>query len=202
MKKLLFLFAIITIVSCQKEAPKDYVTLQGKISNADNETLTILGQNFKKDILVSKDGTFSDTLKVTDGFHGFNDGLQQSFIYLKNGYDITLNYDAKDFPSSISFDGEGSGTNEYLITKLGFIEKEQLNNPKLMFELEKPEFDARMAGLTKDLEALMTDATNLDPAIIKLEKENNLKLIDIYALNCEYHIFKQIILVYITWIQN
>ena len=185
MKKLLLLFAVIAMVSCGKKAPKDYVTLQGKIQNANNETLTILGQNFKKDISVAKDGTYNDTLKVTDGFHGFNDGLNQSFIYLKNGYDVTLNFDTKDFPNSIAFAGEGSGTNDYLITKLDFIKKEHLDNPKLMFELEKLEFDERLANLTKDLEALIVDANDLDPEVIKLEKEANMKLIDFYNTNYE-----------------
>ncbi len=185
MKKLLILFTIIALVSCKKEAPKDYVTLQGKINNASSETLTILGQNFKKDISVAKDGTFSDTLKVTDGFHGFNDGVQQSFIYLKNGYDIILNFDTKDFPGSISFKGEGSGTNGYLNTKLEFIKTNQLDNPKLIFELEKPEFDNRLAGLTKELEVLLTDATDLDPEVLKMEQEANLKLVNFYTENYE-----------------
>ena len=185
MKKLFILFTIIALVSCKKEAPKDYVTLQGKINNASNETLTILGQNFKKDISVATDGTFSDTLKVTDGFHGFNDGEQQSFIYLKNGYDITLNFDTKDFPGSISFDGEGSGTNDYLNTKLEFIKTNQLDKPKLMFELEKPEFDNRLTDLTKELDALLTDATDLDPEVLKMEQEANLKLVNFYTENYE-----------------
>jgi thiol-disulfide isomerase/thioredoxin len=185
MKKLLILFTIIALVSCKKEAPKDYVTLQGKIDNANNETLTILGQNFKKDISVAEDGTFNDTLKVTDGFHGFNDGEQQSFIYLKNGYDITLNFDTKDFPGSISFDGEGSGTNEYLNTKLEFIKTNQLDKPKLMFELDKPEFDNRLADLTKELDALLTDATDLDPEVLKMEQEANLKLVNFYTESYE-----------------
>lgn len=183
MKKLLLLIAVIAMVSCSKEAPKDYVSLQGKINNASNKTLTILGQNFKKDIVVSEDGTFSDTLKVTDGFHGFNDGLQQSFIYLKNGYDITLNYDATDFPNSISFDGTGSGTNKYLNSKLKFIKDEELDNPRLLFELDKPGFDSRLIELTKNLEDLIVNAKDLDPEVATMEREANVKLVDFYTTN-------------------
>lgn len=185
MKKLLLLFVAVAIFSCGKEAPKDYVSLKGTISNPNHETLTILGQNFSKTIAVAKDGTFSDTLKVTDGFHGFNDGVLNSFIYLKNGYDITLNYDTKSFPNSISFEGAGSGTNNYLSSKLQFIIEEKLENAKLIFELEKPEFDIRMANLSKKLDELIANANDLDPEVLKMEQEANQKLVDYFNTNFE-----------------
>jgi len=144
MKKIAVLLLFMAIVSCSKDAPKDYVMLKGKVENARSETLTILGKNFRKEIPVDADGSFQDTLKVTDGFHGFNDGTLQSFLYLKNGYDLQLNFDVNDFPASVRFEGDGSVTNNYLNEKLQFIEQEELNNYKAYFELEKEEFDARI----------------------------------------------------------
>ena len=132
MKKLLLLLVAIVFFSCKEEAPKDYVSLEGKIDNANNEILTIMGRNFKKEIKVSEDGSFKDTLKIVDGFHGFNDGSIQSFIYLKNGYDLVLDFDTKDFPNSISFEGEGSSTNNYLTEKLQFIKDEQLSKVRAL----------------------------------------------------------------------
>lgn len=75
MKQLLTLILSVALLSCASDAPKDYVTLKGEVSNAKNDTLTIMGKNFKKEIVVNEDGSFQDTLKVTDGFHGFNDGV-------------------------------------------------------------------------------------------------------------------------------
>lgn len=185
MKKLLLLLVAIVFFSCKEEAPKDYVSLEGKIDNANNEILTIMGRNFKKEIKVSEDGSFKDTLKIVDGFHGFNDGSIQSFIYLKNGYDLVLDFDTKDFPNSISFEGEGSSTNNYLTEKLQFIKDEQLDKYNTFFELDKPEFDARVTEVTQKLNELLTNAKDLDPEVFKMEQEANIKLIDFFTFNYE-----------------
>jgi len=186
MKKIsILLLAVITLFSCKQEPPKDYVTLSGKIVNKKDTVLNILGRNFKKAIKVNEDGTFKDTLKVTDGFHGFNNGDKQSFIYLKNGYDLTLNFDDDNFPKSIEFSGNGSGTNQYLMDKLDFIEKQDLNNIKDIFFLDKPEFDKKIALIESKTQELLDNAKDLDTTFIKLEKEQNKKIIDYFKANYE-----------------
>jgi thiol-disulfide isomerase/thioredoxin len=184
MKKIsILLLAVITLFSCKQEPPKDYVTLSGKITNKKDNKLNILGRNFQKTIEVNEDGTFKDTLKVTDGFHGFNNSNQQSFIYLKNGYDLTLNFDADDFPGSVEFSGNGSGTNQYLIDKLDFIEKQDLNNMKDIFYLDKPEFDNKINLIETQTQELLDNAKDLDTAFIRKEKEQNKKIIDFFKAN-------------------
>ncbi len=186
MRKLsIVLLAVITLFSCKQEPPKDYVTLSGKITNNKGSNLMIMGKNFKKEIKVNKDGTFNDTLKVTDGFHGFNDGTHQSFIYLKNGYDLKLNFDANDFPASVSYSGNGSGTNQYLLDKLNFIEKEDLNNIKGIFILDKPEFDKKVALIENKTQELLDNAKDLDTSFVKFEKDQNKKIIDFLKSNYE-----------------
>ena len=122
-------------------------------------------------------------MKVVDGFHGFNDGEIQAFVYLKNGYDIEMNFDTQDFPNSLSFDGTGAGTNEYLNEKVDYIQKNQLDNAKIYFELDKPEFDIRIAEISKDLSELLENAKDVDPEVYKLEKDNNAKLYEYYTTN-------------------
>ncbi|MEN8125141.1 MAG: TlpA disulfide reductase family protein [Bacteroidota bacterium] len=181
----ILILAVITLFSCKEEAPKDYVTLQGKIVNPNNKTLTILGENFKKEITVNDDGSFKDTLKVKDGFHGFNDGKQQSFVYLKNGYDLNLDFDAQNFPGSISFKGNGSSTNIYLTNKLLFIQNENLNNFKVFFVMDKPEFDENIARISNKMDEMLANAEDLDPEVIKLEKESNKKMVEFFTMNYE-----------------
>lgn len=171
------------LLSCAKEAPKDYVMLNGKVENQKNSTLTIMGKNYKKEILVNEDGSFQDTLKVTNGFHGFNDGTLQSFLYLKNGYDLSLNFDVNDFPGSIRFEGNGAVTNNYLNEKLQFIEREELGNYSAYFELEKEEFDAKIIEVKSKMENMLNEAEGLDPEVIELEKKANNDLIMFYVSN-------------------
>ena len=128
MKKIIILFITIAFSSCNSQVMNDYVTIEGKIDNKSNETLTILGKEFKKEIKVNEDGSFKDTLKVTNGFHGYTDGKVQSFIYLKNGYDLILNFDPQNFPGSVTFSGNGAETNQYLIGKLKLVEPSKLNS--------------------------------------------------------------------------
>ncbi len=183
MKLIITLILAITVSSCNKEQIKDYVSIKGKITNENNGTLTILGKDFKKEIKINEDGTYQDTLKVIDGFHGFNDGEIQAFVYLKNGYDIEMDFDTKDFPNTLSFDGIGAGTNKYLNEKVAYIQENQLDNAKVYFELNKPEFDERITEISNDLGELLENAKDVDPEVYKLEKDNNAKLYEYYTTN-------------------
>ena len=183
MKQLLTLVIGFALLSCGNETPKDHVMLKGKIDNSKSSTLTIMGKNYKKDIALNEDGSFQDTLKVTDGFHGFNDGNLQSFIYLKNGYELELNFDADDFPTSVSFDGNGAVTNNYLNEKLKFIDEQELGKYEVYFELEQEEFDARIMEVKTKMEAMLNEAEGLDPEVIELERKANNDLITFYVSN-------------------
>ncbi len=183
MRYFMTLFLGLALLSCADQAPKDYVSLKGKVSNARNNTLTILGKNFKKEIALKEDGTFQDTLKVTDGFHMFNDGTLQSFLYLKNGYDLSLNFDVNDFPQSVQFEGNGAVTNNYLNEKLQFIQNEGLDKYQSYFELEKEEFDVKIMKVKSKMDAMLEEAEGLDPEVVKLEKKANNDLITFYVSN-------------------
>lgn len=184
MKKILMLLTVITLVACNKE-PKDYVTLQGSISNSDLDSISILGRNFRKQIKVAPDGSFKDTLKVTNGFHGIYNGKAQSFLYLKNGYDLTVDFDMNDFPQSISFEGEGSITNQYLATKFQFIKDENLSDYTAFFELEKEEFDAKIGDLKQRMDDLLNNTPGVDEEVVRMEKEANNKMFIFFQDNYE-----------------
>jgi thiol-disulfide isomerase/thioredoxin len=91
-----------------------------------------------------------------------------------------MNFDAMDFPNSLNYNGDGAGTNEYLTEKVAFIKDNQLDNAKLYFELDKPEFDKRMTEISKDLDYLLENANDLDPEVYKMEQANNEKLNEFY----------------------
>ncbi len=182
MKKILILLISIGLFSCENK-PKDYVSLKGTIANPNTGSFTIVGKDFKKEIKINEDGSYQDTLKVVNGFHGFNDGDIQSFIYLKNGYEMDLSFDTQDFPNSIQFSGNGSSTNTYLTEKLQLVRDEQLDNYKTVFELDKADFDNRIAEIKSMLNELIDNATDLDPEVLKMETDANIKLIEFYVSN-------------------
>ncbi|MGI9530420.1 redoxin family protein [Lutimonas sp.] len=185
MKYIIMLLAAVTFIACSEKSNNPYVTLEGAITNAEMDSIFIMGKNFKKSIKVTEDGTFKDTLKVVDGFHGITDGKQQGFLYLRNGYDMVILMDMNSFPESVIFKGEGSVTNNYLGEKIQFIKEEKLTDYASFFALEKPEFDAKVATLKSDLEAMLAKTKGLEEEVIKLEKESNDKLINFFESNYE-----------------
>lgn len=185
MKKIIMILVAIALVACSEKSNNAYVTLQGNIANSTIESIAIKGRNFERQIKVNNDGSFKDTLTVTDGFHGINNGTSQSFIYLKNGYDMTVDFDMNDFPASIVFEGQGAVTNNYLTTKLQFIKDENISNYSAFFELEKDEFDAKIADLQKRMNDLLINAKGLDEEVIKMEQDANNKMIIFFQDNYE-----------------
>lgn len=185
MKYFVALFAAITLIACSEKSTNPYVSIEGNIKNSELDSVLIMGKNFKKVIKVNKDGSFKDTLKVVDGFHGITDGKQQGFIYLKNGYDMDIQMDMDNFPESITFEGEGAVTNNYLGDKIQFIKDEKLTDYASFFSLEKEAFDTKINTLQADLEAMLTNTDGLEEEVISMERASNQKLIDFFQSNYE-----------------
>src|SRR5690606_41195927 len=116
MKKILFLFSALAIISC-KEEPKDYVTFSGKISNKSSDSVVVRSKDYSKTIKVNEDGSFSDTLKVETGVYNFFDGNESTNLFLKNGFDINLTLDTKEFDETITYTGIGSEHSNFLAQK-------------------------------------------------------------------------------------
>ena len=116
MKRILVILCALSIFAC-KEEPKDYVTLSGKILNShESKTLKIYKDKaFEKVITVNDDGTYSDTLKVTEGDYSVKHGDEFGSIYLKNGFNSGFNTDYSDFDNTLVYIGDGSDINNYVI---------------------------------------------------------------------------------------
>lgn len=94
------------------------MTFTAKIENRSSDTITIRGaQKFMKKIAVNKKGLFTDTFEVTTGFYQFFDGSEYTQLYLKNGYDLLMTLNVKEFDESISYKGNGSLENNFLAKK-------------------------------------------------------------------------------------
>lgn len=171
MKKIILLFAVIAIVSCKSE-PKDYVTLSGKLKTPGAEKLTVQGRDFTKEISVNADGTFSDTLKVTDGVHAISNGEDRITLFLKNGYDLNLEFKGDRLSDGVTYKGEGSETNNFMENKRGFYMSDNAN-PKSYFTLDKAAFDAKLAAAKLELQGYKDKAQNLDSLIVAMDARND-----------------------------
>ncbi|MFZ2432193.1 MAG: redoxin domain-containing protein [Lutibacter sp.] len=171
MKKIILLFAAIAIMSCKSE-PKEYVTLNGKLKNPGLEKITVQGRGFSKDITVNSDGTFSDTLKVTDGVHAISNGGDRVTLFLKNGYDLNLEFKGEKLSDGVLFKGEGAETNNFMENKRAFYMSDNAN-PKSYFVLDKAAFDTKLAAAKSELKGYKDQAKDLDSIINVMDARND-----------------------------
>ena len=171
MKKIILLFAVLTIVSCKTEK-KEYVTLNGKLKTPGIEKLTVQGRDFSKEITVNSDGTFSDTLKVTDGVHAISNGGDRITLFLKNGYDLNMEFKGENLSDGVSFTGEGAGTNNFMENKRAFYMSDNAN-PKAYFTLSKEDFNAKIAAAKLELKGYKDKAKDLDSLIVVMDTRND-----------------------------
>lgn len=171
MKKLIVLFALFLIVSCKKEAT-DYVKLEGKLKADGVEKLTVQGKNFMKEISVHADGSFSDTLKVTDGVHAISNGTDRITLYLKNGYDLNLEFKGEKLMDGIKFSGKGAETNNFMENKRNFFMSDYAN-PKSYFSLEKEAYNKRLTEAKSLLKKYKDEVKDLDSLINAMDLRND-----------------------------
>ncbi|MFK5959119.1 MAG: TlpA disulfide reductase family protein [Lutibacter sp.] len=183
MRKISWIFALLLIVSCKKEKV-DYVTLKGTIKTPNLEKITIGNRTYSKEIIIQKDGTFSDTLKVTDGIHLISNGKDRTTLYLKNGYNLNLKFKGEKFSEGVSFEGVGSETNTFLDNKRSFYLSE-MGNPKTYFELEKEAYEAKVIEAKTTLQDLRDKAINLDSVIRSMDSRNDKSFFNYIAANYE-----------------
>lgn len=164
MKKIFILAAAIAMVACQEEQPKkDYVTFSGIITNPSSDSLLVEKRGFKKVIAVNKDGAFSDTLKVATGMYYIYDGSERSSIFLKNGYDLKLTMDTKEFDESIKYTGEGSENNNFLAQKA--LKEEKIFSEDFS-KMGREGLDKAMANAKTELSAYYNSQKGLDSIVI------------------------------------
>jgi len=165
MKKLIYVLSIaLAIIACSEDAPIDYVTLSGKITNQSSDSLIVRSRTFSKKINVNPDGTFSDTLKIETGIFNLFDGNESTSLYLKNGFDLVITLDTKQFDETIGFTGFGAEANNYLAAKS--LKQEAVFEDESLFDLEKPVFDQKVIEINESFKLLLTNTQDLDSTFI------------------------------------
>jgi thiol-disulfide isomerase/thioredoxin len=170
MKKILLLLFVINILACESE-PKNYVSISGEILNAPpSKTITILNkEGYKKEIKITDEGHFSDTLNVQEGLYMFTDGKEYGNIYLKNNNNTVLKVDANNFTETLKFTGSDADKNNFFIENLRLQHK--YLTPDLMSKSED-DFDKTFVELKRAYTKLKLSKKNLDTTFFtKIDSE-------------------------------
>ena len=173
MKKILITFiTLFLLLACNKEqAPKDYATISGKITNPNSQELSILNNRNElvKTITLNEDNTFKDTLKVTKGIYTLSDGAEYAALYLDNNYNINITLDAKEFDETLTFSGLGSDGSNYLVKKV-LLQEKIFNNMDELYALEKDVFTTTLKEQKDDFLKLKDEFKELDSTLIAMDQ--------------------------------
>ncbi len=154
------------------------MTFTAKIDNRVGDTITIRGaQKFIKKIAVNQKGLYTDTFEVNTGFYQFFDGSEYTQLYLKNGFDLVMTLNAKEFDETISYQGNGSLENNVLAKKALDDEQFEIQHFTVddeaafekAFEAKKAS-DAKLfsdAQLDENFRTVMTKRANQEYGMIK-----------------------------------
>lgn len=144
MKKTTQIFVIVSlIISCQKEKSKEHLILSGKIENPNTDSLVIQNSNQKEPYVIklTDKHTFKDTVPISEGYYYLGDGKEEIEVYLKPGFDINIQLDAKEFERSITYNGKGAQENNYLAQKAILDESlKEFDNYKYFGSLEEDDY--------------------------------------------------------------
>ena len=125
MKNILLLLFVITLFSCQNETDSSYIIFKGQLVNNTANTLKISGNDFEKEIFITQDGIFLDTLFVqNNGYYSLRIGRESTPIYLTKGTSLNLTTDIEQFDEKLKYSGETAPENNYLAAKYLLSESE------------------------------------------------------------------------------
>lgn len=176
MSRLSLIVIILTFISsCISEHPKGYITFSGTIENSTDSILTILGNDFSKIIKISKDGTFKDTLKVSEEnlFNIYTSSNARGIIFLKNGYHLKLSSDSNHFFESFNYEGndEGADSNNYFVSRYNFGQSS--GNIRGFMILEKEDFLNKIKYFREGMDSISKNYPNANELMVKNSEEQN-----------------------------
>ena len=161
---------------CCNEMPKDFVTLSGKITNPNSDSLVISDQSGPiKLIRVDGEGNFADTLKLDKAeIYNVFDGGEYFRIFLRNGFDLNISLDTKEFDESLLFKGEGEMANNYLAERTLLNERVDFES---LLELDSIDFYKKRKEILGNFEELLKKYELMD-SVVLAEANENLKGIE------------------------
>tara|TARA_B100001287_G_scaffold46460_2_gene35526 strand:- start:5725 stop:7104 length:1380 start_codon:yes stop_codon:yes gene_type:complete len=160
---------LVLILSCYN-LKSQHVTISGKIINPNSSKVSIRNSGYSKEISVSKDGEFSDTLHVKSGEFSLTDFKESTSIYLEPGYDLYLTLNTNEFDESLVFKGIGEKPNNFLAYYFLYNEKNTLSNNKYLLMSDEEYFKLE-TNKHKELLLMLEKKVDNNATFIALQKD-------------------------------
>ncbi len=160
---------IFTVFSCGKEE-QDFVTIAGKIDNANSDSVFVVKEDFRKGIPVVN-GEFKDTLKIAgNGYFEFYSGNERTEIYLNQGDSLFISTDMQEFDEKLKYGGTSEKENNYLAQKQ--LKTEQIYvDPAAFFSVDPNSFKSKVTAYKTELNKDLSQE-GINDEFKKLETKN------------------------------
>lgn len=150
----------IFIIACSLsvQAQVNYAIISGKIENPTaGEKVRIYDAISSKSayLEVKTDGTFRDTLHLEKPTTYASSYDKFFTIYLENGMDLHVTFDAKNMKSTLNYEGKGSVENKFLLQKEKISSALFNEEYKVLFSLDKATFTGKLDKYNGGVVALM-----------------------------------------------
>ncbi|MGY5355964.1 TlpA family protein disulfide reductase [Wenyingzhuangia sp. IMCC45467] len=169
--KKIFIASIALLAMACNNTPKQS-SISGEIKNLPKEvTEVILKTPTQIKKIKIENGTFKDTINIEDQFCFIQIGPFQKTLFLDTETQLRINLDANNYDSSLTYSGKGKRANEYLKKREVYTQKifEQIDS---INSLEPESFKDFKLNMVSDIEALFKNYADINPYVIKTEKEN------------------------------
>lgn len=188
MKKLsTLLFGLLMLGACSQEHSKEYLSISINLENNKDSIIVIASrQKTIKEIKVNATGIFKDTIKLKNKI-GEVYTMQTSSnkvapIYLKNGFNLSLNGDADKFIESFKFSGNGASNSNFILTQIK--KNQELGDPKEIVNLEENAFRKKIDRLKSEYDSILNSYNNLDSALYNSMARQNEQFVEYF--NAEF----------------
>ena len=184
-KKLSFLLLLTGVFfSCTQKHSKDFISLQGKLENNKDSSVAIIGRTgIIKSIEIKEDGTFKDTLKVKNaGIYTIQTSKEKRApIYLKNGFNLSVKANSKDFMKTFELEGEGASNSKFILSQLAF--GQTIGNPNSFFKLEEKDFNTKIDALEVKFDSILSSYDDLDSVLVNMANSQTQQMVGYFRQN-------------------
>jgi thiol-disulfide isomerase/thioredoxin len=168
MKKLYFILVAFVLPSIGF-AQNGKVTFEADIANRNGDVIYIKeDRNTIQEIKIDKDNLFKATFEVKEGLYLLFDGVEYTELFFKDGYDLKLKMDAKNFDASIKYTGKGEAENNFLAQAT--IAQSQFNYNEVL--AVDPDNFNKIIEAKKNTDFKKLDSAKLDPNFVTLQKQS------------------------------
>ena len=181
----IIIIILLSNLGCQKERPDTVITFSGVVKNSKDSILTIALGRINKQIKLTPEGKFSDTLKVDKSkiYRMFFNRAKTGFIFLKNGYNLELTGDADDFFYGFEYKGKGADSNNLLIAQHNYSKK--TGSPKSFLALDEAGFKLKMERINREIDSINKSYSNADSVLVNISIKNKKRFA--YVIENMYH---------------